>query len=1117
MADYGNRIPQLSFEIVRPVDDFAARVKSVVMIPGSGEFVYAPEPVNQSFGGGYFAAENVHTLQAVSDWSAALNQLEANFSNVENVSLVVSWFGTDLRADHCELKPGVELAEKTTTPMNWSIAGVLRSTAYVVSKRDGKPAYGGTPNDQSVVDAIRDLNQRGLKVTFNPFILMDVPDGNTLTNPYDGSAAQPVYPWRGRITVSPAPGQPGSPDQTAAAGVQVASLIGTADVSDFAISGDAVTYSGPNEWSLRRMVLHYAHLVKAAGGVDAFLLGSELRGLTWTRDGPGSYPFVQALVNLAADVRTVLGPGSKISYGADWSEFFGHQPGDGSGDVYFHLDPLWASPDIDAIGIDVYWPLADWRDGTEHLDYLAGTTSIYDLGYLRSNVTSGEGFNWYYASQPDRDAQVRTPITDGTGKPWVFRFKDIKSWWLNAHYNRPGGIESLTPTAWTPQSKPFWFTEIGCPAVDKGANQPNVFTDPKSSENALPYYSNGVRDDLMQRRFADAFLSAYDTAHPAYVSGANPLSVIDGRPMVDTSRIYLYAWDARPYPAFPFNTEIWGDGGNWPLGHWLSGRIAKAPVAEAVSRILTDYGFAAFDCDQLQGSLTGYIVDRIMSPRDALQALSLAFFFDVRESGGKLSFVPRGRSAAAAQLTPSDLVEVRAEAPLLTLTRGQETDLPATAKIRYIANRTGFDQAVADARRLVGASGRTAQADLAIVLDGEEAGAIAETWLHEAWIARETANFAVPPSQFHLEPGDVVSVDVNGEARPYRIKEISGLDARTIDALRTDRSIYSGFIGLAQDDYSDVTVVTAQAELYFLDLPILPGSPSPLSGYVAASQTPWPGTLSLFSSPEDSGFELRAQIPAPSIIGRVTNDIAEGVVGVFDYGNALTVTLNAGQLSSISDVQVFAGQNAAAIAIGDGRWEVLQFKSATLVGPNTYELTGLLRGQAGTDSDMQPVIAAGTAFVLLDEQITPVAVTADEIGLPYQWTYGPAHRDLSDATYKLVEHSFAGVGLRPLSPVHVRAERSGGDVVLTWLRRTRIGGDNWDSLDVPLGEDLERYEIDVLDGSEVKRTISTDVPSAIYTAAEQTADFGAPQSAITIRVYQISASYGRGGAATTVI
>ncbi len=107
-------------------------------------------------------------------------------------------------------------------------------------------------------------------------------------------------------------------------------------------------------------------------------------------------------------------------------------------------------------------------------------------------------------------------------------------------------------------------------------------------------------------------------------------------------------------------------------------------------------------------------------------------------------------------------------------------------------------------------------------------------------------------------------------------------------------------------------------------------------------------------------------------------------------------------------------------------------------------------------------------------------------------------------------HAFAGEGLEPLSPVHVRGARSSGDLAISWVRRTRIGGDSWDSIDVPLSEAEERYEIDILDGSDVVRTLPATSPGATYTAAEQTADFGAPQSSVSLRLYQLSATRGRG-------
>jgi len=449
LTSFGNRIPQLSFEVFRPLadpDTAEGAIRAVTMIPGAGEFVYATEPVMR-VEGAKTKPENVHAETDRADFPVSLDRLEALAPGVESVSLVVSWFGSDLRAGHCAIRPGVETATKTTTPQVWQVNGAERASAHLVSTdAEGRPIYGGTPSDAAVVQAIKALKARGYRVTFYPFLLMDVPEGNSLPNPYSDNAAtlgQPALPWRGRITCSPAPGYAGSVDKTATAASQVAAFFGNARVSDFAVSGETVAWTGGNDWGWRRMILHYAHLCAAAGGVDAFLIGSELRGLTGIRDSAATYPAVAELQSLAADVRAILGVGTAISYAADWSEYFGHQPADGLGDVFFHLDPLWADAEIDFIGIDNYIPLSDWRDGFEHLDAQAGWPAIYDRAYLQTNITGGEGFDWFYASQADRTNQIRTPITDGAyGKDWVFRYKDLRAWWSNPHFDRPGGVES---------------------------------------------------------------------------------------------------------------------------------------------------------------------------------------------------------------------------------------------------------------------------------------------------------------------------------------------------------------------------------------------------------------------------------------------------------------------------------------------------------------------------------------------------------------------------------------------------------------------------------------------------------------------------------------------------
>lgn len=1118
LADFGNRLPQLSFEVYRSVEAFGEEIRGVVLIPGSGEFVYSPTPVVRTFGYGGTQAENVHTLQGGSDWQVAVDQLETDLPNAKNVSLIVSWFGTDLRAGHCEVRPGVDTADKNTEPQDWRAGGVSRANAHLISKHDGKPAYGGTPSDSSVVDAIRDLKKRGIKVTLTPFLLMDVAENNSLPNPY-GGAAQPAYPWRGRITCHPAPGRPGSPDRAAAAGAQVAAFTGTAQASHFAISGKVVSYSGPAEWSYRRMVLHLAHLAKAAGGVDAFAIGTELRGLTWIRNAPGSYPFVAALRTLAADVKAVLGGNTKVIYAADWSEYFGHQPQDGSGDVYFHLDPLWASPAIDAIGIDCYWPLADWREGRGHLDYVEGHRSIHDLDYLRGNLNSGEGFDWYYASQSNRDAQVRSAITDGAGKPWVFRFKDIKSWWSNRHYNRPGGVEQATPTAWVPQSKPFWLMEIGCPAADKGANQPNVFVDPKSSETALPYYSSGVRDDLMQRRYILAIISGFDPEGEDYVEGLNPVSNVYGGRMVDCERIFVYCWDARPYPAFPHNLGVWGDGENWRLGHWLNGRTASAPLPELVAKILKDFEFEDFVTDSLQGIVPGYIVDRAMSARDALQPLGLGFFFDTIESGGKIAFRHRGAGPVAADLEEDDLVEQSRDGPLATLVRAQETDLPGSAKLNYISGVSDYQQAVAEARRLVGASGRLGRADLPIVLDHDQATSIAESWLFETWASRERASFVLPQSQIALEPGDVVRLTRHGTERLLRITEVGDHGAREIEARSIDPEVYASGTAPARPGNATGPVDVGQPRVEFLDLPLLGSDDNAEAGYFAALKNPWPGAVALYGSPEAAGYRLRAVAAAPAIMGETLEDLPAGPSSRVDYRSRLRISIAGGELHSVSRVQMLAGANAAAVRNAAGAWEVLQFESAELLGPGEYMLSGLLRGQAGSEGAMADVdLPAGATFAMLNGALARVDLGPDELRLPYTWRYGPANRNIADASYGQRQHRFLGIGLRPYAPVHVRGRRAGGDLAVTWVRRTRIGGDSWEPPVTPLAEAFERYEVDVLDpNGNVVRTLTSGVPSVTYAAGDQLADFGSVQAHVAVRVAQLSAVYGRGTAVTATV
>ena len=245
-------------------------------------------------------------------------------------------------------------------------------------------------------------------------------------------------------------------------------------------------------------------------------------------------------------------------------------------------------------------------------------------------------------------------------------------------------------------------------------------------------------------------------------------------------------------------------------------------------------------------------------------------------------------------------------------------------------------------------------------------------------------------------------------------------------------------------------------------------------------------------------------------MGATLEALPAGPEGRLDHGTRLTVKVEGEELSSCTLVQLLAGRNVAVLRNADGEWEVVQFQTATLIAPGTYVLSKLLRGQGGSEFAMRPSVAAGARFVLFNTAVARVDLAAAEIRLPYSWRYGPATRDIGDASYAVAAHTFQGLGLKPLSPVHVRAVRSGGDVAFSWVRRTRLGGDSWETPEVPLGEDAESYEVDILDGADVVRTLTASTPGVVYPAAEQTADFGSAQPSYDIRVYQLSSSYGRG-------
>jgi hypothetical protein len=400
----------------------------------------------------------------------------------------------------------------------------------------------------------------------------------------------------------------------------------------------------------------------------------------------------------------------------------------------------------------------------------------------------------------------------------------------------------------------------------------------------------------------------------------------------------------------------------------------------------------------------------------------------------------------------------------------------------------------------------------------EEAERRCRRALMEAWLGRESAVFRLPPSRLALDPCDVIQLDHDGRLTEMRLVSIADSDLRSIDAVRQDRAVYDLPPGEPRPASLSTPTVFGTPDVVLLDLPQLREDQPAHRPFVAAHAKPWPGEMAVYRSAATDGFALLTTFGGRARIGVTAENLYAGPVSRFDLGNALVVDLFSGTLESVTDITLLGGANALAVETAPGQWEIVQAGNAELIAPGRYRLTRLLRGQRGTEGAVVSMVPTGTRVVVLDATLASLPISEADLGLPWNWRIGPASRPVSDETFVAATFTPEGAGLRPFSVTHVeqpwRTARSTGDLTIRWTRRSRsLAADTWGSGDVPLAEDSEAYEVEIFDGATVTRTLEVATPSALYTAAQQTTDWGlplGPGQTLSIRIYQLSALIGRG-------
>ncbi len=1052
LAAFGNRIPNFSFEVKHNVRFYPAvedKVTDLVLIPGAGEFVYSPTIISKQntervgydvIPSGPQIPTNMHNFDATANVNVAIDQLLRTFPNLQWIALVVSWFATSTDAGSCTIIPKVEAPASTTyfTPQDWSAGGRSRSTAQMVLQfGDGTPTYGGTPSDQSVIDLLVKLKALGLKVMFYPMIFVD-------------QLTPTPKPWRGRIVPA-----------------------NTTDCNSW--------FTKTNGYNA--FINYYASLqmggVYLKNNIDAFLIGSELIGMTQYTPSSGNYPAVTQLVSLAATVKSTVGSGVKIGYAADWSEYH-HAPGG-----WFNMDPLWASSNIDFVGVDAYFAL------TPDLPQTQITEDV-----IKAYWEAGEDWDYYWNG-------ARTTQTSFGGDP-TFAVKNLEYWWSHTHTNPGGGT-----TGWTAKMKDVWFTEFGFPSVDGCTNQPNVFYDPSSSESFFPRASKGRVDFMAQRIALNATLD--------YLAARNAQS---GKSSL-VPRRFIWTADARPYPFWPDLTNVWADYGLWRTGHWVSGKLGTSSLGAVIAKQLEKVGYQSTDYDvtRLTQSLDGYIVTQVQSCRDRIDQLKSMFNFDAVESDGLTKFVPRGGQSIA-NIIEDELVPTskgNGTRDTLQITRKQELDLPQQVNLTYISRTANYDPGTQLSQRQTVKATDIVGINVPVVATDQYAKTMADITLYNAWVGRVAFKLTLPPKYSRIEPTDIITVTVDGVNYIMRVTstkcERNGV--MEVTAVAEDVSTYDFYTppGITPPIAQPGTVIPG-TRMELIDIPALPNDTDPIGilrlGVVAQGEN-WEGAV-IYRS-DDGGqsggnsFDMLTGSDVEHTIGGATTVLPAGPSGnVWDRASTVDVLLQCGDLSSISELGVLNGGNVALLGT-----EIIQFANAQLIANQKYRLSTFLRGRAGTEAD-QGTHATAERFLLLTSNLMRVALQNSLIGLGRYYKAVSVGGTL--ATTPEQPFTYTGKTLKPYSPVQIKGVRhtpAANDWTITWIRRTRLCGEWRDGVDVPLSEQNELYDMQIMNGLTVVRTVSSlATPSLIYTAAQQVADFGTAQASITLRVYQLSAIVGRG-------
>lgn len=520
-------------------------------------------------------------------------------------------------------------------------------------------------------------------------------------------------------------------------------------------------------------------------------------------------------------------------------------------------------------------------------------------------------------------------------------------------------------------------------------------------------------------------------------------------------------------------------------------------------------GLSGQDSAALTQTVLGYSVTQ-GSGKDMIGPLLDIHDVDARPHDFTVQFLNRGGSPTGTKLTPDF---VRGDSRY-TVTIQQDTDLPRKLTFNFADIDKDQQANNAIAQRPLDATDATREEtiDLSTYADSVDlAQQKADRFFRRAWNSRERVKLSLTAQELALEPGDVTTLSLDGTLRNARLDKMT-IAGQQIDCefVRDETAfavLNTATTGAEMEGRDPETVyVPAPTKGFVLDIPLIEDADNDINPLIYVAAGPygsgsWPGAI-VMRGDDGTYDEAFSSVSSKATWGYATTALATANPNLWDRGNTVRVNVLYGTLTSTTEAAIDADPTLNFAYLGG---EFFNFVTATLVSAGVYDLTGLKRGRRGTEWAVDDH-AIGDEFVLI-AGLSPVEVGTDDIGDALSFKVQSVGRNIDSAPP--INMTFSGATLKPYAPASVKWYYDGTDLQGTITRRTRVGG-NWNGSTIPLSETSEEYEIDVYNGSTLKRTITATTTAFTYTAAMAAADGITLPTPPTINAYQMSATVGRG-------